>query len=59
MIGIAPIDKSKYIFDANVPYLKNLEKETDTLKLFDKVKVSIYASDEYFQNKVMINIISD
>ncbi|KAL5370002.1 putative mitotic control protein dis3 [Cryptosporidium parvum] len=57
--GIAPIDKSKYIFDANVPYLKNLEKETDTLKLFDKVKVSIYASDEYFQNKVMINIISD
>ncbi|OII71779.1 mitotic control protein [Cryptosporidium ubiquitum] len=57
--GLAAIDKSKYTFDADIPCLRNREKETDTLKLFSKVKVSIFASDEYFQNKVIINIIPD
>ncbi|KAJ1609332.1 putative mitotic control protein dis3 [Cryptosporidium canis] len=57
--GLAPIDKNRYIFDENIHCLRNKEKEADTIKLFDKINVSVSASDEYFQNKIMIDIIPD
>ncbi|KAF7457920.1 Exosome complex exonuclease RRP44 [Cryptosporidium felis] len=55
--GLAPIDKNKYSFKAEIPSLQDKENEVNTLKLFDKIKVSVFASDEYFQNKVIINVL--
>ncbi|KAL7067740.1 putative exosome complex exonuclease RRP44 [Cryptosporidium serpentis] len=56
--GSVNLDTGKFKYDFSVPQLVSTEDPTETLKLFDRVIVAVYTSDEYFQNKVILDLVS-